>query len=151
MARIILIHKRTWAVINCDACDMAIIGVHNTMDKPDAHPLRDQFDLPFNHSVQKTRGVACQGIMATDSIIKKCLEIFMIQPRCKVFKGANAQMAACDAGQYRARLRSFTIDSITCCDGCQSACRRDPQVIHSLGHNEFAQNGAKPCTPVATA
>ena len=48
--RLIAVHKGTGTIVNSFPCDLAIVRIHDSMNKSDTHPLRDQACLRFNHA-----------------------------------------------------------------------------------------------------
>ena len=63
------IHKGAGAIVDRLARDAAIVGVHNTVDKAEGHPLRHQFRLRGTDRAQKAKRSIGIGIMPRNGII----------------------------------------------------------------------------------
>ena len=121
------------------------------MDEPHPHPLRNKARLRIAHPDQKLIKALGLRIVARNCVIHQSAQGLAIIPRCKILECAHADMALGNAGENRAGADIFAQDILARGDSGQSAGGGYPKGRHRLAQDIFAQDGPKPCAPIAHA
>src|SRR5215469_3187785 len=80
--RMVCLHKGTRTIVDGLTGDGSIVGVHDAVNEPQQHPLRNQLCLPCNYSIQQhtiaPRHTGSFRIVPGDSVVRQganCIDI----------------------------------------------------------------------------
>ena len=91
------VHKGTGTVVDGLARNRCVVGVHDAVDEPDVHPLRNKLCLRDSHTF-KERDVwaAClRGVrvVSLDAVVSELTEFVMLAARREKFERAYPYVA----------------------------------------------------------
>jgi hypothetical protein len=117
------------------------------VDEADEHPARDQRRLDFRDGVEEGDvglvGVGGVGMMAGDGVIGEATQQIDVLTQRGVLERSDAQMARRDPGEHGAALETVADDLFTSRHDGERASGRDPQGVHRLADQVFAQHRAE--------
>ena len=152
---VIGLHEGAWAVINGLAGDGHIVGVHDTVDKADESPLRDQLGLPLYDGRKQSYGgmrrVPNLGVMAGNDMVGQQAQRFDLATRREILEGADADMARRHTRQHAPGNGALPIDPLARGHRRERARCGNAQREHGLADDIFAQHWSKGRTPIAPA
>ena len=113
---VVRFHEGTWAVVDGFAGERHVIGIHDSMNKPDEHPAGDERRLAFDDGFEKGEvGVGRTvefRVMAFPGVVGECLQGDLILAGGGPFKCTGADVTGGDAGQHGAGQRLLAHDRL---------------------------------------
>ena len=141
--RVEFIHEGAGPVIDGLPGQQHIVGVHDAVDEPQQLPARHQTGLGADHLLQQRQravgGVQGLGIMALQHMLHQQVQGLGILAGGKKLESADADMAFRHPGQHRAGQEGLPDHLLTGGHRGQRAGSGQPQRIHGLAHQVFAQ------------
>ena len=153
------VQKLEGPVVNRQAQDAHVVGVHHPVAKAHGLPLRHEARGTLAHRLQQGGvGVACQagavqafGVVAVDDVVGQRSQRSVLAVGCKVLKVTKAHKAACHAGDDGSGLDFFAADVPWGASDAQRARCRHTQAVHGYAAQKLANAGAQYRTTIAHA
>ena len=102
---VVLVEKSAGSEVEGFAGDGHVVGVHDAVDEADAHPVCDEQGLAGADGFEECEiavgalVLSAEGVVPFDYVICEGGEGVGVSARGKVFKGTDADVAFCDAGE----------------------------------------------------
>ena len=154
------VQKLEGAVVDGQAQEAHVVGVHDAVAKAHRLPLRQKFGRAFLHLVQQgcvhialpQRGaLAAFGQVVGDGMVGQGAQAVGVALGRKVFKVTKAQEAGGHAGHHGSALHGFSAHRLGRGHQAQRPGGRDAQTVHGFAAQILADAGTQHGPPVATA
>ena len=111
------LHKRARPKVDGLTRNRHVVGVHDAVDKPHQHPLRDQRCLGCDHAIEQCkvgtlsrRGV---GVMPGDRVVSEATQEVDITGGPSELKTTDAQVTGGDPGKHGTWQHRLAVDRAT--------------------------------------
>ena len=153
------VQKLEGPVVNGQAQDAHVVGVHHPVAKAHGLPLRHEARGALAHGLQQGGvRVTCQagavpafGVVAVDDVVGQRLQRVLLAVGCKVFKVAKAHKAARHAGDDGSGLDLLAAHLPGGAGDAQRARCRHTQAVHGFAAQKLTDAGAQYRAAIAHA
>ena len=153
--RIVRVHECARTVVNRLTCYTHVVGIHDSVNKSNAHPIHHQVYLNTNDFFQQRQiWIFCLKqlrVMSCNGIVGQCFNIRFIFQQPRVFKSPNAQMTRSHSRQEASFFHSISINGIARTHHSQRSCSWNIQGVNSLTHDCLAQHGFQRCSSISSS
>ena len=156
------IEKLKRPIVQREAQDAHVVGVHHPVAKTHGLPLGHELCGALTHAVQQCcvgvaapgaggLGAAAFGVIAVDDVVGQCAQLLFLVVGRKVLKVAKAHKARGHAGDDGGGFQLLTPHQPRRARDAQSPRCGNAQAVHGLAAQEFADAGAQNSPPIAHA
>ena len=155
MAGVKGVKKLERSVVNCQAQNAHVVGVHHTVAKacrlPGCHQMGGAFTHCFEQRRIRLRGVTARRVEVIYDIVGQRLEFGVLVGVAEVFKVPKSNKTGCRAGHDCGGFNFFTAHfGIRACHA-QRARGRYAQPVHGFRAQIFTNRAAQHCAAIAHA
>ena len=155
VARVKRIKELERTVVDRQAQNAHVVGVHHAMAKPDRLPGGHHVRRAFTDSLKQGRirlsRIPTFRIEALDDVIRQRLELLMLVAITEMLKMAEADETRRHAGHHGRRFNFFTPHCCVRAGHAQCAGGGDSQPMHGFGAQEFTNRTAQHGPAIAHA
>ncbi len=150
------VQKLERAVVDGQAQDGHVVGVHHAVAKAHGLPVGQQLGRAFGHGAQQgSVGVAGRGaaggVVAVDHVIGQLAQLGFLAACGKVFEVAEADEAGRDAADHGGGFHLFAVDGGRAAGQAERARGGNAQGVHGFAAQKLADGRTQHGPPVAPA
>ncbi len=149
------LHEGARPVVDGLTRDRRVVGVHDSVNEPEEHPLSHQRGLGGDHRLEQCQigalGLRGARVVTGDRVVGEAAQEGDVTRGGGVLEAAHAQMAARDPGEHGTWQQGLAAHQAPRRHDRQGAGRRDPECVHGRADDVLAQHRADRSQAVAAA
>ena len=154
---VVFVKKSAGSEVQGFAGDGHVVGVHDAMDEADAHPVCDEQGLAGADGFEECQiavgslVLSAIGVVSFDHVLREGGEGVDISACGEVFKGADADVTFCNAGEDGSGQGCFSEHEVACGHCGEGTGGRDIERVERFADEVFSEHGAEGGAAIAAA